>query len=337
MKKWKFLLHPIVIFVLAQISWLSLLGLWIYWYVSNYIIFDKVGDKISPQLTSNITNDMILVGGLVLLVAILVGIYLIFISLNRQLNLTKHYDNFIANVTHELKSPLASIQLHLETIHLREVPAHQLKRFIDLMIKDANRLYTLINSILEISRLEQKKIAHNFYVCSAETVVREFVAEAVDEFKTPIKINGDVNCKCVIDRQALKIVFNNLIDNAIKYSRSTPDITINLSNSVKNFIIEFVDQGIGISSKNQKKIFNKFQRIYDKDIPNVKGTGLGLYWVHEIVKYHGGKVSVHSKGKDRGSIFRIELPIYQSSKKRYINYLLKLTRRRKQSQEENNG
>ncbi len=130
MKRFSIILHPVVIFVSAQLAWVSLLGIWIYWYVNNYIIFTTVEDKISPQLIDKNTNVIALVTGLFLLVAILVGMYLIFIYLTRQLKLTSLYDNFIANITHELKSPLASIQLHLETLHLRELPKDKQKQFI---------------------------------------------------------------------------------------------------------------------------------------------------------------------------------------------------------------
>ena len=330
MKIWRFLFHPVLVFVMAQLAWLSLLGIWIYWYVSNYIIFKKVGDKLAPQIISKSTNVVALVVGLVLLVAILVGIYLIFIYLNRQLKMTKLYDNFIANVTHELKSPLASIQLYLETMKIREVPRPKQKEFITLMLKDANRLQNLINSILEISGLEQKKIAHNFQVYIAETVVRTLINEAVEQFKLnkqAVKIEGSAPCQCVVDRSALKIVVDNLVDNAIKYSTEPVQLTVKLTCKVKKIIIEFIDQGIGISIKHQKKIFHKFHRIYDRNSPTVKGTGLGLYWVKQIVKYHGGKITVFSDGEDRGATFTIELPIYQTSKKRYIKYLLNITKR----------
>lgn len=338
MKRWRFLLHPVIVFILAQLAWLSLLGLWIYWYISNYIIFDKVGDRLSPQIVSKGTNVVALVSGLILLVTILFAMYLIFIYLNKQLNLTKLYDYFIANVTHELKSPLASIQLYLETLKLREVPRPKQNEFITLMIKDANRLKNLINSILEISALEKKKIAHNFRIYSAELLVKELIHEAIEQFKLladTVKIKGSAPCRCVVDRNALKIVLNNLIDNAIKYSTEPVQITTTLACTSKNFVVEFIDRGIGISAKDQKKIFKKFQRIDDQNIPNVKGTGLGLYWVKEIIKYHGGKVSVFSEGVNRGSTFRIELPIYQISKRRYVNYLLKLTKKQEKQRVNN--
>jgi two-component system, OmpR family, phosphate regulon sensor histidine kinase PhoR len=335
MKKFSFFLHPVVIFVLAQLAWVSLLGIWIYWYVTNYIIFNQVGDKISPQLISAKTNIVALVMGIVLLTAILVGMYLIFIYLNRQMSITRLYDNFIANVTHELKSPLASIQLYLETLKIRQVPPNKQQEFISLMITDANRLKNLINSILEIAAFEQKKVSHNFHVYDGAAIVNELLGESREQFRLSpqsITITGNASCEIVIDRNAFKIVFDNLVDNAMKYSLNPVQITVHLHCSAKTLVVEFNDQGIGLSIKKQFKIFDKFHRIYHKDIPNVKGTGLGLYWVKQILKHHGGKISVYSAGKNMGTTFRLELPIYRTYKKRYVNYLLELTRKKERQQ-----
>ena len=328
MKKRQFLKHPVVIFVLAQLAWLSLVGIWIYWYVSNYIIFELAEDKVSTQLVSKSLNLFALIIGLFLLVAVLTAMYMIFIYLNKQLHLTKLYDNFIGNVTHELKSPLASIQLYLETMNIRKVPRTKQKEFIALMMKDATRLNYLINSILQISGLEQKKIAHSYDIYKAESIVRNLISESIEQFNLPedvVEIIGNAPCSCVLDTNAFKIIIDNLIDNAIKYSKEQVQLNIHLACNSKNFVIKVRDQGVGISNSDQKDVFKKFHRIDDPDSPNVKGTGLGLYWVNEIIKYHGGNISVFSEGKDKGSTFIIELPIYQTAKKRYINSLLKIS------------
>jgi signal transduction histidine kinase len=254
--------------------------------------------------------------------------FLIFRNLTVQLKLTKLYDNFIANVTHELKSPLASIQLYLETLHSKEIPANKQKEFYELMMRDSKRLKKLIDSILEISRLEKKRIAHNYHIYNADDVIRQIIKESTEQFRlsdTSVKILGEAPCKCVIDKDAMQIVFDNLTDNAIKYSINAVEIIVKLSCSKKYLIIEFMDKGIGIGQKNQKKIFHKFQRIDNRNVPNVKGTGLGLYWVKGIIKFHGGKISVFSEGTNKGSCFKIELPIYQTSKRFYINSLLRQT------------
>lgn len=333
MKKSNSSLYYILVFTLAQIAWFFLLGLWIYWYVSNYVIMTQVGETISPQILSEASNISALVGGLILLVVVSVGMSLIFIYLTRQLNVTRMYDNFIANVTHELKSPLSSIQLYLETLDSRKVPAEKQKEFIGLMMNDAARLNKLISSILDISALEKKRIAYNYHVYNVDALIRELIEESNAQFKIDdkdVNVTGKAQCQCVIDRSALKIVINNLFDNAIKYSKEPVNLNIDLNCNDKHAVLTFTDSGVGISQDQQKMIFRKFQRIYNRNIPNVKGTGLGLYWIKEIINYHGGNISVFSEGENKGTTFRIELPIYQTSKKRYINRLLKITRKSKQ-------
>ena len=162
MKKQNSVIYHVIVFTLAQLSWFSVLGLWIYWYVSNYIILTEAGERISSQLISEGTHIAALISGIILLVAISVGMSLIFIYLNRQTNITRLYDNFIGNVTHELKSPLSSIQLHLETMSQRNIPGDTQRQFISLMLKDAQRLNDLITSILDISGLEQRKMAYDY-------------------------------------------------------------------------------------------------------------------------------------------------------------------------------
>lgn len=331
MKKNRSLLFLVFAFIFAQFAWLGLLGLWIYWYVANYLIIKQVGDKLSPQIVIDSPNVLVFVGGIILIVLIATAMFLIFRNLTVQVKLTKLYDNFIANVTHELKSPLASIQLYLETLHSKDVPAEKQREFYGLMMRDSKRLKKLIDSILEISRLEKKRIAHNYHIYNADEVIRQLIKDSVEQFRlsdSAVEILGEAPCKCVVDKDAMQIVFDNLTDNAIKYSINPAEIIVKLSCSKKYLIIEFLDKGIGIKQKNQKAIFNKFQRIDNKNIPNVKGTGLGLYWVKEIIKFHGGKISVFSEGANKGSSFKIELPIYQSSRRFYINRLLRETARK---------
>ena len=328
------LFYHITVFILAQIAWFSLLGLWIYWYVTNYIIFTQVGDKLSPQIIPDNTNLFALISGIILLVLISVGMSIIFIYLNKQLSLTRLYDNFISNVTHELKSPLSSIQLYLETLNTRSVEQDKRRQFINLMLKDINRLNNLINSILYISGLEKRrnvyKYPHDYQIYNAEEIITELIGLATYRTQIPpekVLMSGKAPCQCVIDKNWLGIVFDNLFDNAVKYSRDHAQISVNLSCTHKQIKCIISDKGIGIALKDQKKIFNKFVRIDNPDNPNVKGTGLGLYWAREIIKYHGGKIDVSSPGPGLGTSFKIELPVYQATKKRYIRNLLKRSKK----------
>jgi len=305
--------------------WLLLLGIWIYWYVSNYIVFEKVGEEVSPQLVYDVQNALPFILGLILLIGLSFITSLIFRHLNVQLRLTKLYDNFIGNVTHELKSPLSSIQLYLETLKQRDVPEDRRKEFINMMMKDADRLQSLINSILEISAQEKKKLLLDYSVHQADTIVKELIEESCEKFrveKENYRIISDASCEVVASKDALKVVFDNLVDNAVKYSTIQAKIVVSLICNSKKVVIIFSDLGIGIAAKEQKKIFNKFYRIYNKEIPNVKGTGLGLYRVKEIIKAHDGKITVLSEGEGKGTTFKLELPAYGAMSKRQLKKFL---------------
>ncbi|HMN50427.1 MAG TPA: HAMP domain-containing sensor histidine kinase [Ignavibacteriaceae bacterium] len=310
--------YNLAIFILAQLVWLAVLLLWIYWYVKNNIIFEQVGESISPQIVYDAPSVFPFVGGIVLLTGLSVSLVLIFRHLNIQIKLNAMYDNFIANVTHELKSPLSSIQLYLETLNTRNVPEAKKKEFYELMMRDAERLKNLINSILEVSAMDKKKTQKDFEIYKADETIKEIILESAQQFKlNPAAINfsGNAGCNILINRNSIKTVFDNLVDNSIKYSTRDLQINVLFKQNSKKFEVEFSDNGIGITHDQIKKIFQRFYRIYESDIPNVKGTGLGLYVVREIIKNHKGKVTASSEGKGKGSKFKIELPVFIEKKK----------------------
>lgn len=310
--------YNLVIFILAQLVWLAVLLLWIYWYVKNNIIFEQVGENISPQIVYDAPSVFPFVGGIVLLTGLSVSLVLIFRHLNIQIKLNALYDNFIANVTHELKSPLSSIQLYLETLNSRDVPEDKKKIFYGLMMRDAERLKNLVNSILEVAAMDKKKFNRDFEVYKADETIKKIILESAEQFQlneNSIRFSGDAGCDILLDRNSIKTVFDNLVDNSIKYSVAPLELTIKFKRGPKKVEVEFSDNGIGIPHDQIKSIFQKFHRIYDKDIPNVKGTGLGLYVVREIIRNHKGKVFAFSEGKGTGTKFKIDLPIYVEKKK----------------------
>ena len=330
MKQSHSLFYHVLIFVLAQLAWFSLLGLWIYWYVNNYVTLKQNSGQILAEGLSKGYNVFILVSGLILLIAVSVGMSLIFIYLTRQVSLTRMYDDFIANVTHELKSPLSSIQLSLETMETRDLPRKKQLEFMQLIHRDIGRLNHLISSILYLSGLEQKKAIrkypHDYHVYQADNIFRELISDAAKQLKIAddsIRIEGQAPCRCVLDRNWFRIIFDNLFNNAIKYSDKPLQLAIRLGCNKKSVFIDITDNGIGIEAKDFKRIFQKFQRLSSAENPSVKGTGLGLYWVKEIIKYHGGIIKVSSPGRGKGATFHIELPVYKASKKRYIRHLLR--------------
>ena len=316
MKQKHVTVRSIFIFVSVQLAWVALLGLWIYWYITNYIILTEVGEMVSAQFELSSSNIAILIGGLVLLIAISVGSSVIFGNLSHQMKITKMYDSFIANVTHELKSPLASIQLYLETLDARTIPKIKQAEFIQLMIKDANRLGNLISAILEVAGLEEKRTVYQLRFFQADRLIRTLVNDALEQFRLPenaIEMVGEASGSCKADRNALRVVINNLIDNAVKYSIDPPRITVTLGSTGKTVFAEIKDQGIGIPHRYMKDVFKKFRRIPTPLSPNVQGTGLGLYWVKEIIHHHRGSITARSDGENKGSTFRLELPVLESA------------------------
>lgn len=331
----RLLSFSIVLFVLAQLTWFALLGLFVYRFFIARNMASQMG-QVSIHVDSTATSLVILVGGCILYVAVSVALAIIFKNLSSQLRLTGMYDTFIANVTHELKSPLASINLYLETLKMRDLSKERLHEFVDMMLKDATRLNNHINSILKISAMEQKKELFEFHIHRANAVISKVVDEIRTQYQLTdesLQFKGRAPHKCVIDQNALYIVFNNLVDNALKYTLDRPHIVVELSSTAKYIVIMVSDNGIGIAPKDQKKMFKKFHRIENKNVPNVKGTGLGLYWVREIIKFHAGSIRVHSDGIGHGTTFTIKLPIYQSYKTRYLNNMLKWTNRKKRQQD----
>ncbi len=337
-KKLQNIIHPAVVLIVVQLTWLSLAALWIYFYISNHIIIKKVGDQISPILMPGSYHVLVLIFGCILLVLLQGGFYFIYIYLNRQINVNRVHDHFIANITHELKSPLASIQLYLETLEARSVPEKKLREFIQLMIKDTNRLQGMIDRILGTIIIDQERLAFDFKLYNMRTIIplilKEVLSKYSDETSQNIHLENTSPCRCVIDKNSFKIIFNNLIDNAITYSSDRFSVTIETHCGEKYFILEFRDQGVGIPVSEQRRVFRKFYRIYSHEIPNVKGTGLGLYIIKEIVRYHGGKIRATSPGKNMGTTIRMEIPIYKKAKKRFTNRLLRRTIKRKKRSEQ---
>ncbi len=297
---------------MLQIAWFGLLGLWIYWFVANYITFTRISERYYPQIDFNPQNIVALVGGIVLLAGVSGVITILFGKLRRQQNMTNMYDSFIANVTHELKSPLASIRVHLETIRTRDLAREDRDRFLGLMVRDTDRLERHITSILQIAGLEERRSMMNLEVRRADRFFVSLFEQAASQFGLDperITIIGDAPCMIRADVRSMEIVVDNLIDNAIKYTDGAPEITMRLSCGRRYASMTLSDHGIGIVHRDLKQVFRKFVRLERAENPSVQGTGLGLYWVHEIIRHHKGRVSASSSGPGRGASFTIELPI----------------------------
>jgi len=232
----------------------------------------------------------------------------------REILEVRRQDAFIDAVTHELKSPLASLRLCLETLERPGVAATQRGQLHDMMREDVERLNAFIDDILETSRATAKYGPRGVHVddvqvkllldeCAAGSRKRHGLA--LDR----VTVDVDPSLRMQTDRAALEVVLKNLLDNAAKYSDGEPQITIRARPANhKGVRIEVSDRGIGISAKERKRVFQRFYRADREEVRRRKGTGLGLFVVSALVKRLGGKVGAESGEGGVGTTITVTLP-----------------------------
>lgn len=251
---------------------------------------------------------MILGEALVLAFTLIIGIWLINRGYQRQTEAARQSRNFLLSITHELKSPLASIKLILQTFNKRELDRSKIQKFSKNAINETERLETLVENLLLAARLENTSME----IQPEQINLSEFFTKILDsilsktqnvEFELSIKDNVDI----IADVKGMTSVFINLIENAIKYSDQKAFISIQHISKNKKDIISISDNGWGIPSAEKKKVFDKFYRIGNEDTRRTKGTGLGLYIIDNIIKSHKGVITI-SDNIPKGTTFTISLP-----------------------------
>jgi signal transduction histidine kinase len=319
MSKLRALFHPIFIFVGIQVAWIVLMAVWINWYLKNSRKFQEFAQKIRPDLFADEFNWIILLEGCFLMLIILAGVYIIFVYWNKQARLNKLQSNFVSSVSHELKSPLASIQLYLETLKYQEVSKEDSEDFVETMLTDTERLASLIDNILASSKYDPGSMQLQFQPVEIGAFLREVMEGLKRQFEErncQVKLEGEEDQILMLDQRAMRMVFNNLIGNALRYSPVGSPLTIRMHKSKKYCEIEFMDQGMGLDKKDMKKIFKKFYRVTNKDSQNIEGAGLGLFISKEIVRSHKGQMRVFSEGRGRGTVFTVALPLNRVVKRK---------------------
>jgi signal transduction histidine kinase len=254
----------------------------------------------------------LLVFGVVFFALIITGLILNTIFLVREIRRNEQHDAFLNAVTHELKTPIASIKLYLETLKKHDVDEAKRREFYDVMLADNARLLGTVEQVLRASQVREKQRLESKTDLDLNAVVEESVYVTNSRYhleegvirltvpSEPIIVNGV--------REELQTAIANLIDNAIKYSPDGPKISIKLRRSGKTAELYIKDNGNGIESSDLKRIFTRFYRVANISDKPIKGTGLGLWIVSSIVSKHGGDVSAESRGLGRGSTFVMRLP-----------------------------
>jgi signal transduction histidine kinase len=241
------------------------------------------------------------------------GLFLVYSNVRREMHLSRLKSDFVANVSHELKTPLALIRLFAETLELGRVPAEEKKKqYYRVIHKESQRLTLLINNILDFSRIEAGRREYRF----APTDVNRVVAEVLESYRFPIEQQGftleselaDDLPEISVDKEALSQALINLVNNAIKYSSDGKLIKLATRRAGSHLRLSVSDQGIGIAAGEQRKIFEKFYRAENSLVHETKGSGLGLALVRHIAEAHGGTIEVVS-APGKGSTFTLVLPL----------------------------
>ncbi len=304
------IINPLAVFVGTQIAWLLVLGFWIYWFVGSHRKLRALAMQYSPELLDGGTDWIILAEGIVLLVVILAGVYVIFLYWSRQASLYRAQRNFISQVTHELKSPLASIRLHLETVRLRHPDPERLDAFVDTMLADADRLHGTIQNLLTASRVEQKGLQLLLRTRDLSALVDAYFREREGFLPegSRLDLHVEPGLWAYLEEEAFEIALRNLLENAVRYSEGPPEISVRLERDGSRAHLSVADRGRGLEPKECKKVFRMFYRVRRSGEP-ARGSGLGLFIVKTVALRHRGKVWVESPGPGQGATFHLVLPL----------------------------
>jgi len=264
----------------------------------------------------NWRQGVLLFFGIIFFALIIAGMIVNTSFLVRELRRSEQHDSFINAVTHELKTPVASIRLHLETLQRRDLPETQKQEFYRLMLSDTDRLTETVEQVLRAGRAGDKKAGRE----KSTIDFRQLVQECMDAARARHHLSPEAlhyeesssngaGVRVLGSEEDLRTAVFNVLDNAVKYSGDNVDVRVRLNTSdEKRIVLSVQDQGVGVPADDLKSIFKRFYRVNDRSLANVRGTGLGLFIVKSIAQKHGGKVFAESQGEGKGTTIIMELP-----------------------------
>ncbi len=305
------ILHLVVmVYLIAAFTWWAIL---LYnKNEENYILQQRLvntSEFVDNEITEKYQKQkrMILSEGLFFGISILIGLVLVNRSFRKEVQLNQALNDFLLSVTHELKTPIASIKLVNKTLATKDLTADKKQRLLRTGQEESQRLESLVNNILTAAQIE------NSYVFNFEnTRIDSFVKEKVDRYAKLFPERTFVyqpknNIVASVDKEAFAKAIDNLISNAIKYSPKVSPITIAVNEKSSSISIDISDNGQGIIPTERQNIWKKFYRVGSEETRETKGTGLGLWIVQQVVSAHKGTIQ-YSSNEPKGSIFRITIP-----------------------------
>jgi two-component system sensor histidine kinase SenX3 len=254
--------------------------------------------------------------GMIFFALIIAGMIVNTSFLVRELRRSEQHDSFINAVTHELKTPVASIRLHLETLQRRDLPEPQKQEFYRVMLSDTDRLTATVEQVLRAGRAGDKKAGREKSAVDFRQLVRDCMDAARTRHHLPLEAlryeeapSNGAGIRVLGSDEDLRTAVFNVLDNAIKYSGEQVDVRVRLAvPNEKRVVLSVRDRGVGIPADDMKSIFKRFYRVNQRSLAHVKGTGLGLFIVKSIAQKHGGRVFAESAGEGHGTTITMELP-----------------------------
>ncbi len=301
---------------MMQIIWASIVALWVVWFVARRRELEHFASQISPANLPVYDGSllMLIVIGIILLAILGAGSIMLFIWGQRQTSLIQQQRHFVSSVTHELRTPLASIQLAYETLTERALPEATKQKLLNMSRIDIERLIRLVNQILISSRLDRG--LSMFQDDIEELLVHETTQEIINSLShldanisDRILLMSSENLRWRGSRNAFNIVLSNLLENAIKYSPAKSKIEVTSETISGDLFVTVKDLGLGLSARDKKRIFKMFYRSGEVTKRAIQGTGLGLFIVKTTLEQLGGSVSVSSVGHGQGSTFKAKFPV----------------------------
>ncbi|PIP94225.1 MAG: two-component sensor histidine kinase [Bdellovibrio sp. CG12_big_fil_rev_8_21_14_0_65_39_13] len=308
MLRTKWFTNPVTVFIFSLVA----LGTSLYLYIQSYLeVNNMLSDFVrkknldSSQFLEPQTWIMILVLS-ILVTVILICLVIIFVYYQKVIQLYRMQQNFINGFTHELKTPLASLRLFLDTFLKHELPRDEQMKYLTFMKRDTDRLVDNVNLILNLAKIEEKKYQTNFKQVDLAILSRQWLQKVsfVNE-EGKVNIHSDGIVEAVVDPDLFEMVLMNLVGNALHHNHEVDKkVDIHLISDKEWIALDVIDNGPGIPAKEKNKVFKKFYQIGKSS----KGSGIGLYTVFQIIKLHKGKITVEDGPNHRGTKMAVLIP-----------------------------